>query len=273
MLHENPSMTDIDVNHWRNLQSLLLESAKERRRIIVIHEAGSILKFVHSHRAEIRRDLDRVDDPRTVAERVYRANADKVDFVAVFERQAFDKYFGQIQGTWRADEDLDAFVHRTYAILDEYPDGIVTFPGPARSTLGLQWRLGASYEVVQAAVGRLVSPESTVVLGVFDGDALWATLILGFDADRRVTLVTTADPSQLRLDGDKEEIVDEVVGWVNARFGSCSLALFSDLEGAREFLAAADKGQAFARLVSKGSVWSGPLPGGLKQQIALSTAS
>ena len=40
MLHENPLMLDIDVDHWRNLQALLLDSAKERRRIVVIHEDG-----------------------------------------------------------------------------------------------------------------------------------------------------------------------------------------------------------------------------------------
>ncbi len=46
MLHENPQMLDIDVDHWRNLQDLFLESAKEKRRIIVIHEAGEVLKLV-----------------------------------------------------------------------------------------------------------------------------------------------------------------------------------------------------------------------------------
>ena len=38
MLHEDPAMLDIDVDHWRNLQSLVLDSAKARRRIVVIHE-------------------------------------------------------------------------------------------------------------------------------------------------------------------------------------------------------------------------------------------
>jgi hypothetical protein len=45
MLHANPLMADI--GHWRNLQSLLLESAKEKRRTVVIHENGEILKFAH----------------------------------------------------------------------------------------------------------------------------------------------------------------------------------------------------------------------------------
>src|SRR5271157_2322801 len=119
-------MADIDVTHWRNLQVLLLESAKQKRRIIMIHENGKLLKFVHSHREEIVRNVDRVDQPHAAAETVYRANAGKVDFVAVFERRAFDQYFGRVQDTWSADEDLDEYVHRMYAMIDEYPDGLVT---------------------------------------------------------------------------------------------------------------------------------------------------
>jgi hypothetical protein len=272
MLHENPSMVDIDVNHWRNLQSLLLDSAKERRRIIIIHEDGRILKFVHSHRAEIVRNVDRVDDPRAVAKSVYQANSGVADFVAVFERRAFDRYFGQIQATWSPDEDLDAFVHRTYATLDEYGDGIVTYPGSARTTLGLQWRIGATYEDVLAAVQRFVAPASSVVLGVFDGTALWACLILVFDADRRVATITTPDPSQLRLEGQPQDIVDEVVAWVDGKFPPCSLALFTDAPGAREVLSDADKGSVLARLAGQGRVWSGTLPAGLEKAAGLAAA-
>ena len=146
MLHAYPWMADIDVNHWRNMQSLLLESAKEKLRIILIHENGELLKFVHSQKAEIVRKVDRVEDPHAVAEQVYQDNPGQADFVVVFERRAVDRYFAQFQDTWRADEDLDAFVHRQFALMDEYPDGIVTYPGPARTQLGLQWRVGASYE-------------------------------------------------------------------------------------------------------------------------------
>jgi hypothetical protein len=267
MLHENPSMVDIDVNHWRNLQSLILDSAKERRRIVLIHEDGRILKFVHSQRREIVRTVDRVDDPRMVAEAVYHANSDIVDFVAVFERRAFDRYFGQIQGAWQPDEDLDAFVHRTYATLDQYGDGIVTYPGTARTMLGLQWRIGATYEDVQAAVQRFASPNTAVVLGVFDGAALWACLILVFDRDRRVVTISTPDPSQLRLSGENLEIVNEVVAWTNRTFAPCSLALFSDLPGAREFLGATDKGRALKDLAGQGRVWHGPLPAGLERTV------
>jgi hypothetical protein len=260
MLHENPLMLDIDVEHWRNLQQLLLDSAKERRRIVVIHEDGEIEKFVHSQRQEIVKSVERVDDPHAVAERVYRENADRVDFVAVFERRAFDEYFGRFQATWRADEDLDEFVHRTYELLDEYPDRIVTYPGPARHVLGLQWRLGATHEQVKHAVEEHVPPGSAVVFGIFEGDKLWATLVVGFDGDLRAAVVTTVDPSELTVDHGRNAIADEVVGWVNRRYGPCKLGLFTSLEGARRFLEAEDKLSVLRELVEQEDLIADPLP-------------
>src|SRR3954469_22495693 len=76
MLHEDTLMLDIDVDHWRNLQTLLLDSAKDRRRIVVIHEDGEVLKLVHSSRAAITGTVERADDPHAVAEHLYRDNAE-----------------------------------------------------------------------------------------------------------------------------------------------------------------------------------------------------
>jgi hypothetical protein len=260
MLHEDPLMLDIDVDHWRNLQSLILDSAKGRRRILVIHEDGEILKLVHSDREPVAGTIERVEDPHAVAERVYRDNAEKVDFVAVFERSAFDEYFGRFQGTWRADEDLDAFVHRTYELMDEYRDGIVTYPGPARNVLGLQWRIGATYDQVTAAVERYVPPGSTVVFGVFDGDGLWATLVLGFDAELRADVVTTVDTSLLTVERGREAIAEAVVAWVGERYGPCSLGLFTSRDGARRFLDAEDKLAALLELRANGELIAEPVP-------------
>ena len=261
MLHENPLMADIDVNHWRNLQSLLLESAKAKPRIVVIHENGQIQKFIHSKRLPIAKPVDRITDPSADARAIYEANSD-IAFVAVFERRGFDAYFGEFQGTWRADEDLDAFVHRTYALMDRYPDAIVTHPGPAREVLGLQWRLGSSYEAVTEAVRTFVEPESSVVFGVFDGESLWATLVLRFDRDHRADVVTTVDPTALTMTG-RDALAAELVSWVESTYGRCSLALFSDLQGAQELLAAADKGAAVAAMAARGALIASRLPTGL----------
>lgn len=250
MLHQDPLMVDIDVNHWRNLQALVLESAKEKPRIIVIHEAGEIQKFVHSQRLEIVRSVARVDDPHAVAQKIFAANADKVDFVAVFERRAFDRYMAQWQDAWRQDEDLDAFVQRTYATMDEFGDAIVTYPGPARSTLGLQWRLGTSYADVKAAVQHFVPANTGVVFGIFEADEPWATLVLRFDGDRRADVVTTIDMSELDASGGRDATAQAMVDWVDRKYGRCSLALFTDQAGARLFLSASDKAAAVRKIAA-----------------------
>lgn len=268
MLHAYPWMADIDVNHWRNMQSLLLESAKEKRRIILIHENGELLKFVHSQKAEIVRKVDRVEDPHAVAEQVYRDNPGQADFVVVFERRAVDRYFAQFQDTWRADEDLDAFVHRQFALMDEYPDGIVTYPGPARTQLGLQWRVGASYEQVLAAVQQFVPANSTVLFGVFEGDVLWATLVLGFDADRKVKTITTLDPMEHPAAGPWKAQAKALVDWTNRKHGPCSIGLFTDLAGAKELLARADKLASLRQLAGAGRLVADPLPATLAKLAA-----
>lgn len=260
MLHAYPLMADIDVNHWRNLQSLLLESAKGKRRIILIHENGELLKFVHSRREDIVRNVDRVDDPQEVAKQVYHDNEGKADFVVVFERNAVDRYTAQFQDTWKPDEDLDEFVHRQFALMDDYGDGIVTYPRPARETLGLQWRVGASYEEVKAAVNQFVSPDSTVVFGIFEGDALWASLVLRFDANRRANVVTTVDTWEITASRGREAITEDVVAWVNRQYPPCSMGLFTDLDSARTFIASPDKVATIRDLAEQGKLIADPLP-------------
>jgi hypothetical protein len=265
MLHENPRMSDIDVDHWRNLQDLVLDSAKEKRRIILIHENGDLLKFVHSTRAEIVRNITRITDPFRDAENVYWANQEKADFVMVLERRAVGRFFSHVQDSWKSDEDLDEYVYRMFATLDEYPEGIVTYPGPARARLGLQWRIGASYDEIKIAVQRFVPPNTTVVFGVFVKNALWTSLVLGFDADKRIALITTADPSEITEKATWKNTTRELVAWVNRKHSPCSLGLFTDLDSAKALLSTENKLALLPKLAGKGKLISDPLPKSLAQ--------
>jgi hypothetical protein len=268
MLHEDVLMQDIDVAQWRNAQELLLESAKERRRIVVLHDAGTVRKVAHSQGESVRSRPGRADDPAAVARALYEANSDSVDFVAVFERAAFDAYFAAAQDGWEIDEDLDAFVQRTYALLDEFPAGMVTFPGKARSTLGLQWRLGATRDDVAAAVANFVEGGSTVVLGVFDKGALWASLVLTFDEAHSIISVTTADPSEVELAGDPAAVAAAVIEWASAKHGPCSLGLFLERGAAEVVLAAEDKPAALRDASHIGALILTPVPPALATALA-----
>lgn len=260
MLHKDVLMQDIDVAQWRNTQELVLDSAKERRRIVVLHDAGTVRKVAHSGGEAVSGAPTRVDDPAAAAKALYDANEEAVDFVAVFEREAFDAYFAKVQDSWNVDEELDGFVQRTYALLDEFPAGMVTYPRPARETLGLQWRIGASRDDVIGAAARFVTPGTTIVLGVFDAGALWASLVLTFDADLAVTSVTTVDPTEVETHGEAAAVADAVVGWVRSKHGPCSLGLFMDRASAEAFLAATDKAGALAEIAASGTLVVEPRP-------------
>lgn len=259
MLHENPLMTDIDVNHWRNMQSLLLESAKSKRRIIVIHENGEILKFVHTHRAEIIRSVDRVTDAQAAAKKIYEDNPGKCDFVMILERRVLERYFGEVQNSWSANEDLDVYVHRMFAKLDEYPQAVVTYPNKASSNLGLQWRVGSSHEAIAEAAQKYMKPNTSLVLGVFDKDELWATLVLGFDGDLRVDNVTTVDPTELESLRGFSSVSKSVVEWVNKTYTTVSVGLFMDVETAKGLFATNDKKKVLVKALSAGKLLASPL--------------
>lgn len=262
MLHEDVLMADIDVDQWRNAQALLLHSAKGARRLVVIHENGTVLKFRHSLGVEVHGRVAIVDDPHQLARDLYEANREAVDFVVIMERDAVDSYFAQIQNAWDIDADLDAFVQQTYAAINDYPDGIVTHPRPARETLGLQWRIGASLEEVDAAAHAFVAPGSTVILGVHDGAALWTSLILDFDDQWKITSITTADPSLVDLHGARAEVLERLTAWVEGVGKSVSLAIVADRAAADELLAArgAEKSEVLQRLIAADRVSAGRAP-------------
>jgi len=266
MLHKDVLMADIDVDQWRNAQALLLRSAKGARRLVVIHEAGRVLKFRHTHGQEVAGRVETVNDPHALARELFDANADVVDFVVVMERRAVDEYFAQVQDAWDIDADLDVFVQGTYAALDAYPDGIVTYPGTARDTLGLQWRIGASLEEVNAAAKAFVAPGTTAILGVHDGISLWTSLVLDLDEEWKVTSITTADPSLIDIHGTRSEVTDRLVAWVESTGKRVSLAVVLDKAAGDAFLAARGpaKVAAFHDLLTQGQLSVGRAPEALR---------
>jgi hypothetical protein len=250
------------------MQQLVLESSKPKRRIIVIHDQGEILKFIHSDRLSIVKSVDRVENAQQVAEKVYKDNSAITDFVVVLERKSVEIYFAKVQDSWKVTEDLDVYVHRMFASLDDYPEGIATYPGTARSNLGLQWRLGSSYETVIESVQKYVPADSTVFFGVFKGDTLWASLVLGFDADKKINNITTADPTELSLTGDWKAQSSELVSWVNKKFPKCSIGIFTNLEDARKILKSQAKIVSILDISKKGNLLIEPVPAILKGILA-----
>lgn len=263
MLATDPRMQDIDTDQWRTLQSLLTVSAKARPRIIVLHEDGVVQKLAHSQGAGITGRIDTVDDPAAVARQLFEANSANTDFVAVFDRTAVDAYYARLQDSWKVDEDLDVYVHRSLELLDEFASGLVTHPGPARTQLGLQWRLGGSYEQIQDAVGRFVEPNSFAVFGAVADGRLDASLVLGFDGDRKICTITTAQPARISA-RSRADIATQVVEQVGTAHGAVSLGLFVDRTDAERLVREGVSVAALRDLAAVGALSLDPAPPALR---------
>lgn len=163
MLGKDVLMEDIDIDQWRNAQDLLLESSKEKRRIIVLHDNGVVRKCEHTDGIEIVGKPTEITDAPAQAKELYENNKDNVDFVAIFERSAFDEYLPHAAASWVADELLDSCT-----VLTRCSTSIRSWsPTVRHENLGLQYRFVSP--ATRPSFSRTVgSGRTLLLLGVYD---------------------------------------------------------------------------------------------------------
>ena len=71
MLHGNVLMADLDVDRWRNAQDLVLKSAKEAKRLVVMLEDGEVVKCRHTTGRAVNQAPTRVEDLNVAARSLY----------------------------------------------------------------------------------------------------------------------------------------------------------------------------------------------------------
>ena len=266
MLDANPLMIDIDVEQWANLHAAFLRPVRQKRRIIVIHEGGKVLKMSHSHGAEVSQPICRITDPERDVEQIYKANKDNVDLVLLLDRASVERYYYEVQESWDPDEDLDEYVARMYALLDKYSPGIQTFPGPASRQLGLQWTLPIGYSTAKQLIERFVPESAVAVLAIFsEPSKLWASLVLGFDELKKIVLISTVEQGIVEQDWKHE--YTQILASVEQKFWHCGLGIFASKASVDKVLCSAVPGYTFLKLCVQGEIIVEPCTKSLAQSI------
>lgn len=118
------------------------------------------------------------------------------------------------------------------------------------------------------AVRTFVSAGSSAVVGIFDEDRLWASLVVSVDNSGKPALASTLRGPAAEAGGDMAKAANEAVKWVQAHHGPCSLGFFVDKVHAEAVLRASDKATAIRTASASGGLVLSPVPPALAIALA-----
>jgi hypothetical protein len=197
MLSTACKIKNLNPLQWRRLSELAFGNPP--KRIFLIHEGGKPVQLWKDGQGALPLPhgfASGVPDAQAAADSLKAAHPD-VDEAWVIDPAPWGAALSKAQGRARYGMDLDA-----YALL-EWQERLKA-PGHAVSPQsGLLWR-GMPVERVGRFVEKMLPESCAFVLGVFDGDALWASLIVEFEKGQAVGICTT--------DALPEEDVKDIIG-------------------------------------------------------------
>ncbi|MEV8147361.1 hypothetical protein AB0O52_04325 [Arthrobacter sp. NPDC080073] len=126
----------------------------------------------------------------------------------------------------------------------------------------------AARDDLAVAVRTFVSAGSSAVIGVFDDNFLWTSLVVSVDQAGAPESLSTIDGSVAEAAGDLTTAAGEAVKWVQAHYGPCSLGLFVAKEHAEALVRASDKAAAVRTASAAGGLVLSPVPTSLAIALA-----
>ena len=181
MLTQLCKIDDLNPQQWRRLTELAFPK-RSQGRVYLLHQAGKPIKL-WKNGADLALPSETVMDPQAVADKLKAEHADCYE-AWVLDPDVFAQGMSGIHAKSSFDTEADVFA------LFEYEERM-KIPGYAVSPKrAMSWR-GVPLQGVQRFVEKMLPDSCTYVLGVFDGDALWASLLVQFENKKIVAISTT----------------------------------------------------------------------------------
>jgi hypothetical protein len=183
MLSRNCKISHLNASQWHRLSELAF-GAEEARRVYLLHDKGRPLRLWKSGAGDLPLPEGRVEDPQAQADALKSAHPDASE-AWVLDPEAFAQGMAGIQSAAAYETQLD--VHALFDFEERRK-----IPGHAVSPQGdLIWRC-LPIRRLQRFAQKMLPASCTYVLGVFDGDALWASLLVQFQ-DGQIVAISTSD--------------------------------------------------------------------------------
>jgi hypothetical protein len=193
MLSRQCRFEDLDTDQWNRLSALALAQAG-LRSLYVVHRAGRVLRCVDSRGAEEALPFDSVEDAQSQAEALLAQRRPAgVDAVWVLDLDAYRAALAAQQKGADVSAPVTAQLAREWE--QRFAAGACAVaPRSEFLYFGLPWAR------LERFAARMLPPTCTFVLGVFDGEALWATCFAQFQEGSVVCVSTSAalDPEDVK---------------------------------------------------------------------------
>lgn len=183
MLTQSCKIDHLNALQWRRLSQLAFGN-RSPKRVFLLHENGKPVKLWKAGVGDLPLPSETVKDPQATADALKAAHPDAYE-AWVLDPESFAKTMSEIQSAARLDTEIDVFALYDFEERKKAPGHAVA---PMR---GLIWR-GIPLRGVQRFVEKMLPDSCTFVLGVFDGDSLWASLLVQFE-NKKIVAISTSD--------------------------------------------------------------------------------
>jgi hypothetical protein len=183
VLTQNCKITHLNTAQWRRLSELVFGN-RFPKRAFLFHEAGKPLRAWKHGAGDLPLPSGSVIDPQEAADKLAAEHPDAAE-AWVLDPAVFAKGLSAIQAKASFDTQIDIFSLMEFDERQLIPGFAVS---PRRDFI---WR-GLPLRRVQRFVEKMLPDSCTFVLGVFDGDALWASLLCQFE-NRQLVAISTSD--------------------------------------------------------------------------------